>query len=112
MLKDLIVQKVYATNVISDVPSEPIGGNFLENKTLGGIFVWVTNLIIMVGLGLVLVFLALGFISFITSQGDKVKTDQAQKWVTYAVLGGVGLFCVYLIKTVIVSLVGANDPLI
>lgn len=72
------------------------------------LFTWVTNAIIVLGLGIVIVFLALGFISFVTSQGDKVKTEQAQKWVTYAVLGGVGLFAVYAIKAVIFNLVGAK----
>lgn len=72
------------------------------------LFTFVTNAIIIVGLGIVIVFLALGFISFVTSQGDKIKTEQAQKWVTYAVLGGLGLFAVYAIRAVIYSMVGAT----
>lgn len=73
------------------------------------LFTFVTNAIIIIGLGIVIVFLGLGFISFVTSQGDKVKTEQAQKWVTYAVLGGIGLFAVYAIRAVIYSIVGANN---
>jgi len=73
------------------------------------LFTFVTNAIIIIGLGIVIVFLALGFISFVTSQGDKIKTEQAQKWVTYAVLGGVGLFAVYAIRAVIYNIVGANN---
>ena len=107
MLKDTLVQKVYAA-----VPTEPIMGSvFGSDLTLGGLFTWATNIIIIIGLGLVLIFLALGFIKFITSQGDKVATETAQKWVTYAVLGGVGLFAVFAIKSVILSLVGGEDPL-
>lgn len=104
MLKSLLIQKVYA------IETTPIVGNVFNNLTLHGLFTWVTNLLIIIGLGLVLVFLALGFIKFITSQGDKVATDQAQKWITYAVLGGVGLFAVFAIKSVILNLVGTSDP--
>jgi len=62
---------------------------------------------------LVLVFLVLGFIRFITSQGDKVATEQAQKWVTYAIIGGVGLFLVYAIKALLLNFLEIEeDPLI
>jgi hypothetical protein len=108
MIKELLVKSVYA----AQLSNSPIEANVFANSSLGDIFIMVVNLLIMVGLGLVLVFLALGFIKFITSQGDKVATEQAQKWITYAVIGGVGLFAVFAIKSVILDLVGvANDPL-
>ena len=93
-----------ATGVSATEPINPLSA-ITDLKTL---FTWVTNVIIIVGLGIVIVFLALGFISFVTSQGDKIKTEQAQKWVTYAVLGGIGLFAVYAIKAVIYNIVGAE----
>jgi len=107
MLKDIFISKVYA----EPIPSTPLGGGVFSGMTLGTLFTMVVNLLIMIGLGLVLVFLALGFIKFITSQGDKVATEQAQKWISYAVIGGVGLFAVFAVKTVILELVGAGDPL-
>jgi len=89
----------------SEIPTTEI--NPLSGITnLQTLFTWVTNVVIIVGIGIVIIFLALGFISFVTSQGDKIKTEQAQKWVTYAVLGGIGLFAVYAIKAVIFNLVG------
>ena len=93
------------------VPNTPIMGNVFTNATMSSIFTIVVNILIVIGFGLVLVFLALGFISFITSQGDKVKTEQAQKWVTFAVIGGIGLFAVYAIKSIVVNLVEGDDPL-
>jgi len=81
----------------------------LPVNTLNELFTWITNGIIILGLGLVVIFLAIGFIRFITSQGDKVATEQAQKWVTYAVLGGIGLFAVYAIKAVVLNLLGSSD---
>jgi len=103
MLNSLFVQKVYAA--IPTGAINPLTGI----KNLSTLFTWATNLIIIVGLGLVIVFLAVGFIRFITSQGDKLQTEIAQKWVTYAVLGGVGLFAVYAIKAVLLNIVGANE---
>lgn len=105
MIKNFLIQKVYAVDF-----NTPITANIFEGATLDGIFTIVTNIIIYVGLGLVLVFLALGFIKFITSQGDKVATEQAQKWVTYAIIGGIGLLAVFAIRTLVINLVGANIP--
>ncbi len=107
MIKSLLVQSVFAAD--PDFNTK-ITGNLFDDASLGGLFTIVTNIIIYVGLGLVLVFLALGFIKFITSQGDKVATEQAQKWVTYAILGGVGLLAVFAIKELILNLVGADVP--
>ena len=94
----------------NNLPISPITAPGLSNvKSISDLFTIVTNIIIIVGLGLVLVFLALGFIKFITSQGDKVATEQAQKWVTYAIIGGVGLFAVFAIKSLILNLMGVKD---
>ena len=108
-----MIQKLLLTSVYADlsVSNAPIEGNVFGNMGLSELFTMVVNLLIMVGLGLVLVFLALGFIKFITSQGDKIATEQAQKWITYTIIGGVGLFAVFAIKELILNLVGASDPL-
>ena len=103
MIKDILIQKVFA-EVSFDDPDSYSGGIF-QGAELDKAFVIAANIVIWVGLGLVLVFLALGFIKFITSQGDKVATEQAQKWVTYAVIGGVGLLLVFSIKSVLLKLV-------
>lgn len=78
-------------------------------SNLNTLFTWVTNLLIIIGVFLVLVFLATGFIKYITSQGDKTAVEQAQKWVTFAAVGGIGLFLVFAAKNIIFSLVGANE---
>jgi hypothetical protein len=107
MIKEFLIAKAYATTLST---SQMIPNAFV-NLDIGNLFIMAVNLLIMIGLGLVLVFLALGFIKFITSQGDKVATEQAQKWITYAVIGGIGLFAVFAIKQLILTLIGANDPL-
>ncbi len=116
MLKDFLVSTVYAANNVT-VPSNWTNANMFKSNILGdsptlaNTFVAITNILIFIGVGLVLVFLVLGFIRFITSQGDKVATEQAQKWVTYAIIGGVGLFLVYALKSVILNFLNVSDPL-
>jgi heme/copper-type cytochrome/quinol oxidase subunit 2 len=100
---------IFANQLAAAAVSSTVELNPLTQITsLSTLFTFITNAIIIVGLFVVIVFLALGFIAFVTSQGDKVKTEQAQKWVTYAVLGGVGLLAVYAIRAVILSLTGAT----
>ena len=109
MLKNLLVSRIYAATW--NDPNTYNTNIFGTTPTLGGAITAITNIIIAVGLGLVLVFLAMGFIKFITSQGDKVATEQAQKWVTYAIIGGVGLFLVWAVKSLLINFLGVNDPL-
>lgn len=111
VLKDFLVSTVYAADWTDpEMFRSPILG---DNPTLENTFIAITNILIVIGVGLVLIFLVLGFIRFITSQGDKVATEQAQKWVTYAIIGGVGLFLVYAIKALLLNFLEIDeDPLV
>ncbi|HRY56988.1 MAG TPA: hypothetical protein P5014_02370 [Patescibacteria group bacterium] len=104
MIKAVLIQKVFA-EVSFDDP-DVYGGGIFQGAELDKVFEISANIVIWVGLGLVLVFLALGFIKFITSQGDKVATEQAQKWVTYSIIGGVGLLAVFAIRGIIMQIAG------
>lgn len=84
------------TNPLSDVGS------------LGDIFGLLLNIIMGVGWALVFIMLAMGFIQYVLSRGEKTAVDNAQKWLTYAVIGGVGLFFVYVLKSIIPALLGGN----
>jgi hypothetical protein len=53
--------------------------------------------------------LAMGFVQYVVSQGDKTKVDTAQKWLTYAVIGGVGLFFVMVLRVIIPNLLGGSS---
>lgn len=109
MLKEILIKSVFAEEDLPNFNDPELfsGGNY-SDLTLTNVFVVVANIIIYVGWGLVLIFLALGFIKFITSQGDKTATEQAQKWVTYSIIGGVGLLLVYAIRGVISNLIGGS----
>lgn len=84
---------------------DPVSGNFTD---LSQVFNFVTNLIIGIGWGLVFVMLALGFIQYVMSRGEKTAVDSAQKWLTYAVIGGAGLFFIGFIRGLIPDLIGGS----
>ncbi|OGC68201.1 hypothetical protein A2415_02805 [candidate division WWE3 bacterium RIFOXYC1_FULL_39_7] len=91
---------------VSTVVSDPLGGRI---ASLTDLLAFVLNLVLGVGFALVLIMLALGFIQYIMSQGDKAGVEKAQKWVTYAVVGGVGLFLVFVLRAVITQFTGGNN---
>ena len=99
-----LVEKVNAavpTSVIN-----PLSGRF---TTVGSIFGFATNVIIGIGWGLVFIMLALGFIKYVMSKGDKNETQSAQSQLTYAVIGGVGLLAIGLIKNILAGILGINE---
>ena len=96
----MLIQKVFAQVPTNEI--DLVGNRF---TSLGSIFGFVINLIIGVGWALVFVMLALGFVQYVTSKGEKDAVESAQKWLTYAVIGGVGLFFVTFLRTLIINLV-------
>jgi len=102
-----LIEKVhagYATQgEASTVLTSPI-----KASTLPEIFGLVINIILGVGWALVFVMLALGFVQYVMSRGEKTAVESAQKWLTYAVIGGVGLFFVIVLRSIIPALVGAD----
>jgi len=76
---------------------------------LGEVFAWIINLLMAVGWALVFVMLALGFVQYVMSRGEKTAVESAQKWLTYAVLGGVGLFFVTFVRNLIPQLLDADQ---
>lgn len=101
---ELLTTKVYA----AAVPSTPIKTLSVEITSIGQLVNIVTNVIIIVGIAVVLVMLAVGFLRYVTSQGDKAQVEGAQKTLTYAVIGGIGLLLVFAIRQIIFDLLGVD----
>jgi len=100
-----LVQPVYA---VANSLTDPLGSRY---RTLSDIFGFAVNVLIGIGWALVFIFLALGFIKYITSRGETKSTDQARQWLTYAALGGVGLFFLTAIRFIITNLLGSSSNL-
>ena len=102
-----LVEKVFAQQTAAPTTLEdPLGGRVTN---LGSAFALVLNILMGVGWALVFVMLALGFIQYIMSKGEKTAVENAQKWLTYAVIGGVGLFFIFVLKSIIPGLLNTSD---
>lgn len=100
----MFLQKVYAQ--VGTSISDPLNGRI---GSLSELLAFILNLVLSVGFALVLIMLALGFIQYIMSQGDKAGVEKAQKWVTYSVVGGIGIFLVFVLRAVLKQITGANN---
>ncbi len=102
----MLIQKVYAAGGGVDLNVFDTASRY---RNLGNLFGFVINLAIGVGWALVFVMLALGFVQYVMSRGEKTAVESAQKWLTYAVIGGVGLFFVSFVRRIIPGLIGTQD---
>ena len=82
----------------------------LEIKTIGQVVAFVLNVITGIGWSIAFVYFALGFIKYITSKGETKATEEAQKMITYAVVGGIGLLLLGAVRTIIENIVGGSLP--
>ena len=98
---NFLVQNVYA---VEQVVTNPLTGF----NDIGDIAGWAINVILGIGWALTFVMLAAGFIKYILSKGETKATDAARQWLSYAALGGVGLFFITVFKSIIINLLG--DP--
>lgn len=88
---------------------EEITRTGLERITsLSQVFTWVLNLIIGAGWSLVIIMVAVAFLRYAMSGGDKTKVETAQRALTYAIIGGLGLAMVTAVGAVIGNLTGAE----
>ena len=75
------------------------------------VFGFIINVIVGVGWALVFIMLALGFIQYVMSQGESKTADKARQWLTYAVIGALGLFFLTAIRVIIPGLLGSNNSI-
>ena|SRR3989344_1836666 len=109
-----LLQHVYAAPLpVEDSGGVPVTmGNYLPAgrfENLGNIFGFVINVVVGVGWALVFIMLALGFIQYVTSQGETKAADKARMWLTYAVIGGVGLFFLTALRVILPGLLGGTE---
>lgn len=91
----------------TNLPADPFGGRY---DALSKIFYTITNVVFYVGIALVLIFLIVGGIRYITSGGDKTGTEAARGMITSAVIGFIVVLGAFALKTIIENILGANIP--
>ena len=102
-----LIQNVYAD--VAKTVQNPLKDSALNNASIGGLAGFAINIILGIGWAATFIMLALGFIKYITSKGETKATDSARNWLTYAALGGVGLFFLTVLKGIITGLLGASN---
>lgn len=103
-----MLQQVLAQGQINTTVSGPAGS---DAWTMQALFGYVLNLVLAAGFSLTLIMLAMGFVQYIMAQGDKLGVEKAQKWVTYSVIGGLGLFLVFAIRSAVMRTIGGQTGL-
>ena len=95
-------------NTVSAQPnttlSNPLGVNNIADLVGAAL-----NIVIGIGWAIAFVYLAWGFITYITSKGEKDKTSQAQQTITYAIIGGIGLLLLGSVKNILTNILGADS---
>jgi TRAP-type C4-dicarboxylate transport system permease small subunit len=88
-------------------PNEGSGTDHFATD-IGAVFRAVLNFVLVIAVLLVFGYLVLGGIEWITSGGDKSKTESARNKITAAVIGLIILVSAYAILTVVLQFLGFN----
>lgn len=99
---------VYAVGVPS-VISDPLGGRFASLSQVFGVLI---NVVLGVGVALTVVYLILGGIKYMMSQGDQKATQTAREWLTNAIIGFIVVIGAFVIKTVVSNVLGGATVVI
>ncbi len=102
-----LIRKVYAVapGVNTSAVRNPLADKYTD---IASVFGLVTNIVIGVGVSLTVIFLVIGGIKYITSQGDPKAADSARGALTNAVIGFVIVLAALAIKFLIQRVLGAN----
>ncbi len=111
---DLIVKPIYAitsggSGGSSDGTTIDIGTPENTISSLGNLISGLVTASIIVGALTAFLYLILGGFQWITSGGDKGKTEEAQKKITNAVIGLVIVAAAYAIISVVVTFLGIGS---
>ncbi|MBU0578513.1 hypothetical protein KKE34_01205 [Patescibacteria group bacterium] len=88
-------------------PAELEKGGFFTD--LGALIQGALNFVMVIGALLVFLYLIMGGIEWITSGGDKTKTETARNKITAAVVGLIVLAASYAILLIILNFLGFSD---
>ena len=78
-------------------------------KDLGTLVNFVINLVFGVGLSLALLFVIIGGIKYITSQGDEGKATEARNTITNAVIGAVVIIAFRVLINLALNVLGLDE---
>lgn len=100
--------KILAQGLENPVIKEPLrgkGGTEFLNQALPFFFTW----LIIVGFLMFVIYFILGGLKWIQSQGEKAKIEEAQKQITYALIGLLVSFSIFAIVKIIGFVFGIQN---
>lgn len=100
-MKEIIINKVNAQTATNL-------SNPLSVTSIADLVGFILNIITGIGWALAFGFLAYGFIQYITSKGEKNATEEAQKTITFAIIGGIGLLLLGAVRSMLEGILGAG----
>ncbi len=96
--------------VLAQVGNTVIKPN-LGINSLADLFSIIINVLLGVGIALVVIFLILGGIQYVTSKGDAKAADQARQSLTNAVIGFIIVVGAFTIKSIVENIFGISNQL-
>ncbi len=106
---DFIFQKVSAAGIEIAPPTTGVAdGTIGAFADLSSLVNFVINLVFGVGLALALLFVIIGGIKYITSQGEEGKAKEARDTITNAVIGAVVIIAFRVLINLGLSLLGVG----
>ncbi len=108
-LSNLIVRPVLAAENTA-IPANNILGSKLPGvNDLDSLFTLITNVVLIVGISLVVVFLILAGIQYITARGDTKQATAAKDSLTNAIIGFIIVIAAFTIRFVVFNVLGTNE---
>lgn len=92
-----------------------IGGqveDFFQFTDLGSLITAMINAVIIIGAIAALIYLVSAGLNWITSGGDKAKTESAQKQITNAIIGLIILVAAFAIFNTLITFLGIDEAII
>lgn len=99
---------VYAAGV-NTTATDPLANSGLN--TLKDVFGLIINVVLGVGIALTIIYLILGGIKYVMSQGDPKNTQVAREWLTNAVIGFIVVIGAFVIRTIVANVLGGGGNL-
>ncbi len=107
-ITNMIFTKVQAAGADISLPAKG-AGEVSALGSLDALVQFVINLVFGVGLALALLFVIIGGIKYITSQGDEGKATEARNTITNAVIGAVVIIAFRVLINLALNLLGLGE---
>ena len=107
-LFNLVVHPVLAADNTT-IPADTLLTTKIPSvNDLDSLFTLITNVVLVVGISLVVVFLILAGIQYITARGDTKQATAAKDSLTNAIIGFIIVLAAFTIRFVVLNVLGTN----